>query len=309
MTKDAFRAALCAVAILSAAPAAAETLRVEGIRPADNPALIGVRSVASDRFAGQDGDMFAMMVEDRLREASFDGEPWLRVVSARYGREDVDAIMTGYAQADVTYTKEMAKREECMERDDRNKCTRKEWTERECRRRTISMTGEIRFTTMDGAQLYRNEAREEDSLVICKGDDAPPAEEGVIRALSGNVSRTLTAPLFPYRHRRDIRVSERKKDLPKADQELFKQALKATKRDAYQACVIWSEMGTRYPNNATLLFNQGLCRESAGDWAGAEEFYRATLAVNPKEDYASDGLKRLNSWRRGESQVAEHFGE
>ena len=309
MTKAIARAALATAAILSAAPVAAETLRVQGIRPADDAALIGVESIASGRFGGQDGDMFAMMLEDRLREASFDGQPLWRVLPSVQGREDADAFMTGYAQADVTYTKELAKREECVERDDRDKCVRKEWTERECRRRTISMTGEIRFTSFDGALLYRNEAREEQSLVICKGDDAPPSEEGVVRTLASGLSTRLTAPLIPYRQSRNIRVSERRKELPKADQELFKQALKATKREAYQACVIWSEMGARHPANATLLFNQGLCRESAGDWAGAEAFYRQTLTINPKEDYASDGLKRLNSWRRGEAQIAEHFGE
>ena len=309
MNKAIIRTALFVIAAFSAAPAAAETLRVEGIRPADNPALIGVESIAAGRFSGQDGDMFAMMLEDRLREASFDGQPLWRVLPSVHGREDADAFMTGYAQADVTYTKELAKREDCVERDDRDKCVRKEWVERECRRRTISMTGEVRFTSFDGALLYRNEAREEQSLVICKGDDAPPSEESVVRTLASGLSTRLTAPLIPYRQSRNIRVSERRKELPKADQELFKAALKATKRDAYQACVIWSEMGARHPNNPTLLFNQGLCRESAGDRAGAAEFYRATLAINPKEDYASKGLSRIEYWNRGDAQVAEHFGQ
>ncbi len=293
---------------LSAAPATAETLRVEGIRPANDAALIGVNSIAAGRFGGQDGDMFAMMLEDRLREGSFDGQPLWRVLPSTYGREDVDTVMTGYAQADVTYSKEMAKREECVERDERNKCVRKEWTERECRRRTIRMTGEVRFTRYNGALLYRNEAREEQSLVICKGDDAPPSEEGVVRTLANGLSTRLTAPLIPYRQRTDIRVSEQRKGLPKPDQELFKDALRATKREAFQACVIWGEMGGRYPTNSALLFNQGLCRESAGDLAGAEEFYRTALQYNPKERYASEGLSRIASWRRGDAQVAAHFG-
>lgn len=293
---------------LSAAPVAAETLRVEGIRPADNAALIGVRTVQSDRFTGHDGDLFAMMVEDRLRDASFDGEPWLRVLpNGSY--EEADVVLTGYAQAEVTYIKEMAKREECVERDERKDCIRKEWVERECRRRDIVMTAQIRFTRTDGTQLYRNERTDSRGVVICRGDDNVPGEESEIRALASALSGSLTQGLFPYRERRDVRVSERRKELPKADQELFKQALKATKRDAYQACVIWSEMGARHPNNAALLFNQGLCRESAGDRAGAAEFYRATLAINPKEDYASKGLSRMDYWDRGDAQVDMHFGE
>ena len=302
------RAAICAVAALSATPAAAETLRVEGIRPAAHAGLVGVHSVKSDRFTGQDGEMLAMMVEDRLRDASFDGRPWLRVLpNGSY--EDADAILTGYAQAEVNYTKEMAKREDCVERDDRKNCIRKEWVERECRRRNVVMTGQIRFTRLDGTQLYRNELVDSRSLVICRGDDNVPGEESVARELAGALSASLTNGLFPYRQRRDVRVSERKKELPKPDQALFKQALKATKRDAYQACVIWSEMGARHPNNAALLFNQGLCRESAGDRAGAVDFYHAALAINPKEDYASDGLARLDSYDRGDEHVAIHFGD
>ena len=301
-------AAICAVAALSAAPAAAETLRVEGIRPAANAALVGARTVKSDRFTGQDGEMLAMMVEDRLRDAAFDGQPWLRVLpNGSY--EDADAILTGYAQAEVNYTKEMAKREDCVERDENRNCLRKEWVERECRRRDIVMTGQVRFTRYEGTQLYRNELVDSRSVVICRGDDNVPGEESVIRELAGALSVSLTNVLFPYRQRRDVRVSERKKELAKPDQNLFKQALKHTKRDAYQACVIWSEMGTRYPNNPTLLFNQGLCRESAGDRPGAAEFYRATLAINPKEDYASDGLARLAAFERGDAQVALHFGD
>ncbi len=311
MTGIITRVALCAAAFLSvtlSTAAHAETLRVEGIRPADNAALIGVRTVQSDRFTGQDGDLFAMMVEDRLRDASFDGEPWLRVLpNGSY--EEADVVLTGYAQAEVTYVKEMAKREECVERDERKDCIRKEWVERECRRRDIVMNAQIRFTRLDGAQLYRKELVDSRSIVICRGDDNVPGEESEIRALASALSGSLTQGLFPYRERRDVRVSERRKELPKPDQELFKQALKATKRDAYQTCVIWSEMGERNPNNAALLFNQGLCRESAGDRAGAAEFYRATLAINPKEDYASKGLSRMEYWDRGDAQVGMHFGE
>jgi tetratricopeptide (TPR) repeat protein len=308
MMKSTLRAALYATAILSAAPVAAETLRVQGVRPADNVALLGVRSVKSDRFTGQDGELFAMMVEDRLRDASFDGEPWLRMLP-NGSNEEPDVVLTGYAQAEVTFSKELAKREECVERDNNENCVRKEWVERECRRRKIVMTGQIRFTRPDGTQLYRQEQLDSRSVVICRGDENIVGEETEIRELAGALSAAMTKPLFPYRETRDMRVLERRKDLPKADQALFKTALKATKREPFQACVIWSEMGTRYPNNATLLFNQGLCRESVGDRAGAAAFYQQALAINPKEDYAKKGLSRINYWDSGDAQVAAHFGE
>ena len=47
----------------------------------------------------------------------------------------------------------------------------------------------------------------------------------------------------------------------------------------------------------------------AGDRVAAAEYYRATLAINPKEDYASDGLARLAAFERGDAQVALHFGD
>lgn len=307
MIRAMFRGALISAAVATAAPAAAETLRVEGIRPAANDALIGVRSVQSDRFAGQDGELLSMMVEDRLADAQFDGQAWLRVLPGG-SYEQADAVLTGYAQAEITFTNELAKREDCVERDDRKNCTRREWVERECRRRNVVMTGQIRFTRQDGTQLYRQELVDSRSIVICRGDDNVQGEESVVRELASALSVSLTQGLFPYRQRQDMRVLESRKGLAKPDQNLFKQALKATKNDAYQACAIWSEMGTRYAGNAVLLFNQGLCRESAGDRAGAADYYRATLNINPKEDYARNGLARLAAFDRGDAQVADHFG-
>ena len=94
-----------------------------------------------------------------------------------------------------------------------------------------------------------------------------------------------------------------------ASPKAFKAAVALTKNDGDAACASWEKLAATVPGNPSIEVNRGLCAEMRGELDTAEGFYRQALQLMPKDDYASDGLRRIAARRRAATQMATHWGE
>ncbi|WP_152553523.1 hypothetical protein [Erythrobacter longus] len=132
-----------------------------------------------------------------------------------------------------------------------------------------------------------------------------PSSLDMVNGLVNSLADEIRRDLAPVQSRRDIRVMERRKDLRKEDRRAFRDAVKATDENVTAACDGFDALETTNPAHVSVLFNIGLCRESAGDLEGALDYYARALEVDPGRDYPTDGLRRVRSRMRAEQDLAK----
>jgi hypothetical protein len=297
--------ALGAIAAGAANPALAETLPVRGVYPAGSDAAAAVRSIAIEPFGGVEGQALAIALGDQLRAATIDGAPYFRIVPG--GRAaDAEATLQGALSVERlrrdSYDKE---REECVERDDRDKCVKREKRKVPCWEAVARIGPSIRLIDPDGALLDAFDEPRESAIRYCR-DDERPSQDDMIRQLVMSLARDLRGRFAPVERVEDIRVMEDRNGLSGADRDAFRDAVRLTKQDARLACDAFGALEAGNAAHPSVLFNLGLCAESAADLAGAEAYYRRALAANAKADYAGAGLRRIEERRRADAQLAAH---
>lgn len=294
-------AALSALAL--AAPARAEVLLVEGVYPAGNDRAAALRTLTVERFGGQDGGALTIRTEDALRDAVIDGRPWFTLLA----RTDVaEGALRGSATADVTRTRTTQRKEKCLSRDSNDKCVERGKVDVPCERRKIELEVGLRLIARNGDLLYRDDQPETDETTVCDDDKTTPRSvEAVVREMLAKVALRTRLALAPELRREKIRVLEDRKGLSPVDGDRFRNALRLTKTDAGAACRQWQAIAEANPGHAATVFNTGLCAESAGDLAGAEQRYRMAAQLT-RLGNVSQALDRLAARRRAASQLAAH---
>lgn len=180
MNRDVLRAisAIAAAGLLSATPARAEVLNVAGVYPAQSDGAAALQSISVERFGGGDGPALALRIEDVLRGAELQGEPWFRVLPGG----GAEAVMRGTAQAEVRTGKYTGRRERCVRRDEKDKCAERKNVDVDCRRRTVRLVSSLRLIARDGALLYSDDRPQEAEVSWCDGDSRPrPVVQGRFR--------------------------------------------------------------------------------------------------------------------------------
>jgi len=311
---------------LTGAAARAETLPVEGIYAAGTDAPSRAQSIAIADFSGRGGERLAFAIDSALRAAVIEGRPWfdLAFTAPAFGdsytydggagqsgqRSGPDAVMRGIAE--VTWrdvdsgTKEV---EECVTKDDRGKCTAKKKVNIPCQSREVTLRPEVRLVAREGDLLYAKGDTLTVSRRFCKDEDGKPPVDPMVEELAAQFAREVRRDLAPEFRAEDIRVLESRKGMSKADQAAFKTALRLTKTDVEAACDAFAALEAGNPSDITILFNIGLCHESAGDLAAAVRVYEQVLAISPRKAEPRDGLARIASRLRAEQQLALHYGE
>ena len=298
--------ALGAIAAAAGAhPALAETLPVRGVYPAGSDAAAAVQSIAVEPFGGIEGQTLAIALGDELRAVSIDGMPYFRIVPG--GRAvDAEATLQGALSVERlrrdSYDKE---REECVERDKDDKCVKREKRKIPCWEAVARIDPSIRLIDADGALLDAFDEPRESATRYCR-DDKRPSQDDMIRLLTQALARDLRARFAPVERAEDIRVMEERNGLASADKDRFRDAVRLTKQDERLACDAFHALEANNTDHPSVLFNLGLCAESAGDLAAAEDYYRRTLTANAKADYAGAGMRRIADRRRADAQLAEH---
>jgi hypothetical protein len=292
-------------AALCAASAGAETLPVSGVYPAESDAAAALQTIVIEPFGGTDGQAIGILIGDRLREVQIAGRPYFRIVPGGAGGR-AEAVLQGTATAELSRRDaDPREKEVCVERDDKDKCVRKEKQKTPCWDVVARLVPAVRLIGRDGRRLYALDEPEEQAQRYCRGEDRPSGE-GLVRALAARVANRVRAALAPVERAEEFRVMESRKGLAKADEGAFKEAVRLTKRDRAAACSAWAALEPGNPDHASLLFNLGLCAESAARLDEAEAYYNRALATDRNASYARDGLNRLADRARADAQLKAH---
>lgn len=306
--------------------AAAETLPVEGIYAAGTDAPSRARSIALAGFAGRGGERLAFAIDTALRGAVIEGRPWFELTFSEpprgatytYDRDadpaayrgGADAVMRGIAEVEWRDRDDGTKDvEECAVRDERGKCTEKKTVTYPCRAREVTLRPEVRLVAREGDLLYGKGDQLIASQRFCKDEKGSPSVDSMVEQLARQFADAVRFDLAPSQRYEDIRVLESRSGMSKPNQTAFKAALKLTKNDVEGACRAFAALEATNPQNITILFNIGLCRESEGALGDAAARYEAVLALSPRKLEAQDGLSRIASRRRAERQLSIHYGD
>lgn len=318
------RWAICASLVaLGAVAVQAETLPVEGIYAAATDAPSRVHTISIAGFAGRGGERVAFAIDSALRGAVIEGEPWFAVTfsapqfgdSYRYDRDadpatwrgGEEAVMRGIADVEVRDTDSGTKQiEECAVRDDRGKCTEKRKVNVPCRARNVTLRPEVRLVARGGDLLYAKSDTLTVSRRFCKDENATPSVDSMIEELADRFAAGVRTDVAPQFRSEDIRVLESRSGIVKTDHDAFRTALRLTKSDVPASCQAFAALEPNNPRDITVLFNIGLCRESAGDLEAAAQIYETVLSISPRKVEPQQGLERIASRLRAERQLALH---
>jgi hypothetical protein len=314
--------------MLCSMAAQAETLPVDGLYAASTDAPSRARSIAIADFSGRGGERLAFAIDAALRSAIVEGRPWFALTftapafgdrytydggagggGAAAGGGQADAVMRGIAE--VTWrdvdsgTKEV---EECTERAN-GQCAKKEKVAYPCRTREVTLRPEVRLVARDGELLYAKGDTIMANRRFCKDEKGSPSVDSLVEELAGGFAATVRSDLAPFHLAQDIRLLETREGIAKADQKVFKSAVRLTKTDVAGACRAFEALRAGNPGSVAIMFNIGLCRESAGDLGEARQFYREADRIDQGKLEPTAGLVRIASRQRAEQQLALHYGE
>ncbi|MCZ8369703.1 MAG: hypothetical protein O9293_07020 [Porphyrobacter sp.] len=311
---------------LGGVAARAETLPVLGIYAAGTDAPSRAKSIAIAHFSGRGGERLAFAIDSALRAAIIEGRPYfdLTFTPPAFGdsytydgsperpaaQSGPDAVMRGIAEVEWRDVDSGAKEvEECVAKDSADKCLEKKKVSYPCRAREVTFRPEVRLFAREGDLLY---AKGDTLMAIsrfCKDEEGSPSVDSMVEEMALGFADEIRLDLAPLHRVDDIRVLESRDGMSKADQAAFRAALRLTKTDVAGACRAFEALEATNPQNVTILFNAGLCREGGGQLDLAGRSYYEVLAIKPGKPEAQEGLARIASRVRAERQLFIHYGE
>ncbi|WP_284125066.1 tetratricopeptide repeat protein [Parerythrobacter aestuarii] len=294
--------ALVAAFAIFPAGTMAETLMVTGIYPAGNDRAAALDSIAVEQFGGVDGGTLSIKIEDRLRGAIVDGDPWFTIYAASLS-SDAEAALRGAVTTRVdvedSYDKTV---EDCIKRDAKKKCVEKRKRKIRCHKLVVRVDPTLRLVGRNGDLIDTDESSATREQRFCM-DERRPDSEPLVEAALDEVADRLRYALAPVQRSEGIRVLESRKGMPKAAGGEFRDAIRQTKSDELGACASFAALEPAIGEHESLLFNIGLCAEAAGDFDAAEGYYRRAIAVDGSSAYASLGLARIDERLRAFDQM------
>lgn len=279
-------------ALLSVQAVSAETLPVAGIYPAANSNAAALNSIAIEDFGGDRGASLNFAIYDNLEGAVVYGEPYFELFAINTG--EADAILRGSANSEVVETElDDRKVVTCLKEDKENNCLKKKTTFYACSRLDTGLNLQIRLIGADGRELYRKRDGLSASADYCADDEAIPSSEIMLDSLANAFARAVRYDLAPVYRDQTFRVLESRKGMKRDAKKAFRNAVKLTKRDVVGACDSFVALEHAHPDHVSVLFNIGLCLESAGQLVQAADYYRRALVIEPGKDYPEQGLRRI----------------
>jgi tetratricopeptide (TPR) repeat protein len=293
--------AAVATGSMLALPAAAETLRVEGVFAAQAREASLLPTIAVGPFAGPEGEDLADAIERRLAKLGTDGLPHVRLIPPALRP---DGLLTGRTGVQVASSDYREGRERCAEKKD-GKCVRKERYSVACVRRTIALRADLEVRRRTGALPYATTKTRDDRADWCEDGGVATSVEGVVSGMIESVAAEVQHDLAPHAEDYTIRVIETRDGLPPEAAGRFRQAVRLTKRDPAAACAAFAEVDRMAPDNGATAFNLALCAEAAGRYREAADRYaRARLFAPYAGGEISKGLLRVAALAAGAQDVA-----
>ncbi|RZL59019.1 MAG: hypothetical protein EOP65_04285 [Sphingomonas sp.] len=293
--------AAVAIGAVLALPAAAETLRVEGVFAAQAREASLLPTIGVGPFAGPDGADLADAIERRLAKLGTDGLPHVRLIPPALRP---DGMLTGRTGVQVASSDYREGRERCAEKKD-GKCVRKERYSVACVRRTIALRADVEVRRRTGALPYSATKTRDDRADWCEDGGVATSAEAVVSGMIESVAAEVQHDLAPHAEDYTIRVIETRDGLPPDAAARFKQAVRLTKHDPAAACAAFADVDRMAPDHGATTFNLALCAEAAGRYREAADRYaRARLFAPAAGGEISKGLARVAALAAGAQDVA-----
>lgn len=320
------------LAALGCNAASAETLTVEGVY-GSNAAIPGdIEVIAMESFGGAIGPDVALELSDALGSVYIEGQPYFRIVpattvastqvvvidrSAGEGAEQItidnpnapDAVLRGRVRlTPLDRRVDDRVRKECVAKDERGKCTKREEIRTRCDEFLMRLNPRIQLVAADGTQLYSNMNERSEAVRYCVDEDVEIDPEAMAEKMVRELIAEVRADIAPSERREGIRIMESRKNLQRSDRDAFRAAVKLTDDDPNAACDAFEALESMNPTNVSVLFNIGLCYEGAGALVLAQDYYNRALESDPGRDYPTWGLRRIESRYRGDAQLEAREG-
>jgi len=292
--------ALVLGALVAGSAAWGESAQMRGKFPANVRAANLLEFVVVDRFDGQDGRQF----EAALAQA----------IGAAGGRPD--GALSGGVTTGVEQNRYQGTESRCVEWKDGKEggdCLKRAEVKVPCTRRVINLTVSVRLVRVaDDIPVWSDNRASRDETSWCQGRSPNRTVEEAVSAMIGDAARQLAADVRPSWNTYKVRFREDRDGMPKDIGNDFKAIVKRSKSDVAGACGDWSAMNGRLPNNPSILYNLGVCAESAGAYPDAQNDYRAALAALGKKsgdiDDSIERVSRLMQARADDAEIARIKG-
>lgn len=282
--------------------AGAETLRIEGVFPAQAREASFLPTLAVGTFVGPEGDALADAIERRLATLGRDGLPHATIIADSLRP---DGLLTGRTGVDVSHSDYSETRERCTEKKD-GKCVARQRYRVACVRRSIAFRADLRLMRgRDGTLPYSVVKTRDDTDDWCEDSGIATPIDSAVQTMIDSVADEVRLDLAPHAEHYTIRVQERRDGLPPDATARFKQAVRLTKSDAAAACAAFAEVDRMVPDNGSTTFNLALCAEAAGRYdEAADRYTRARLFAPKAAGDVSKGLARVGALAAGAQDVA-----
>ncbi|MDF7777553.1 hypothetical protein P1X14_20020 [Sphingomonas sp. AOB5] len=295
------------VAILAAAPAAAETLTMTGLFPAPSREAAMLRSISVERLGGRDGAATGMAIERALGRPNRSGNSYFEIVygGRRGNGGGAEGVLSGAISSGVedSYYKRPEKR--CIQKDKDNKCLKEEEVQINCTRRVANLNADLRIVRYDGRIVYSVNRPLREEITWCQGQSPSRTAEEMINGMINQIAEGVRSDTVPVNDTYSIRILESSKGIPKEHTRFFKDTIKLTQRNPGQACQDWAKLNQLIPNNGVILFNMGLCAEWRGDLQGALQWYRIASPLLGRRNEADTGTNRVQRRMTADADAAE----
>jgi len=290
------------VAALLSAPAAGETLRVEGVFAAQAREASFLPTIAVGPIGGREGEALGDAIERQLGKLGADGLPHVQVIPPSLRP---DGLLTGDTGVDVDDSDYTETRERCTEKKD-GKCVAKEKYRVACVRRTIALRADLRIArAAGGLPPYRVTKTREDRSDWCEDRGVATDVGFTAGSMAESIAAEVRLDLAPHAESYTIRVQEARDGLTPEAAARFREGVRLTKHDPAAACAAFAEVDRLVPDHGSTMFNLALCAEAAGRYEEAGDRYaRARLFALKAGSAVSKGLGRVGALAAGRQDVA-----
>ncbi len=295
--------ALCLVTTVQA-----ETLQIEGLYPARVDNVAEIKSIAIDRFGGNDGTALAFEIEDKLSDVEIDGAPYFKIMAGRSAVQP-EATLSGTATAGIEEYPTTGYRDRCVERNDKGKCEKRKSVKVSCLKRVIDFQAQIRLSRFsDGQTIYSDRKSNSNEQTVCGRKESFVSSEEVIRGMINSAAYSVRRDLAPIERRENIRVLESRKGMDKVSAKFFKAAVKMTKTDEREACRMWDQAAANSALHRSVAFNRGLCAEKEGALGKALTFYTEAGQLAGGKTEIGQAIRRVEDRQRALDDWAIRYG-
>ncbi|QTD56812.1 hypothetical protein [Parasphingorhabdus cellanae] len=285
-------------ALCLATTAQAETLQIDGLYPARVDNIAEIKSIAIDRFGGDDGIALAFAIEDKLSDVKIDGASYFKIMAGRSAIQP-EATLSGTATAGIEEFPTTGYRDRCVKRDDKGKCKKRKSIEVSCLKRVIDFQAQIRLSRFrDGQTIYSERKSNGHEQTVCGRKESFSSSEAIIRGMISSAAYSVRRDLAPIERQQKIRVFESRKAMDKATANLFKAAVKMTKTDEREACRMWDQAAMNSAPHRSIAFNRALCAEQEGALEKAVTLYSQAGQLAGGKTEISQAIRRVEDRQR-----------